>query len=93
MTPNHCIYHIEDNVYLQLSTLEFFTVFTSSSSCSAASNWQPGHHVVYLICTCDTMQDLPLRSVYEQTIRKEKLGTNPSIIFHTYIIIPHLALQ
>ena len=36
-------------------------------------------------CTCDTMQDLPLRSEYEQTIGMEKLGTNPSIIFHTYI--------
>ena len=25
------------------------------------------------ICTCDTMQDLPLRSEYEQTLGMEKL--------------------
>ena len=31
------------------------------------------------------MQDLPLRSEYEQTIGLEKIGTKPSIIFHTYI--------
>ena len=38
------------------------------------------------ICTCDTMQDLPLQSEYEQTIGLEKLGTNHSIIIHTYTI-------
>ena len=38
------------------------------------------------ICTCDIMKGLLLRSEYEQTIGLEKLGTNPSIILHTYII-------
>ena len=38
------------------------------------------------LCTCDTMQDLPLRSEYERVIGLEKFGTNPLIIFHAYII-------
>ena len=35
------------------------------------------------ICTGDIMQDIPLRSEYEQTIGLEKLGTNLPHIFNT----------
>ena len=33
------------------------------------------------ICTCDTMQYLPLRSEYEQTMGLEKLGKNPRLSY------------